>query len=124
MFPIRSTRLPHQAGALRIVLRPHASSPSPSRPLRTAAAIRSLSFAPLIRPSNGELNFKSTSITAQSRGQVRWSTSSDRRPEPASKVPVGQILRQALRFSSLFQGRNLKQLFRDSPEETVLALLL
>lgn len=124
MFPIRSTRLSQQAGLLRIVLRPHAS-PSSLLPLPPASAVRSWSSSSLNGLSNGGLKSNCKPTTAQQRGQqTRWNTSYDRRPEIAPKLTVGQILRRALRFSGLFRGQTLRKMFQDSPEETVLALLL
>lgn len=121
MLPIRSTRLP-QRGAIRAVLRPQTSL-VPLRP-PPASAIRTLSSAPVIRASHGELK----SRAARARGQARWNTSYERRSTSNFNVkqpePISQILRRALRFSNVFKGQTLRTMFRDSPEETALALFL
>lgn len=91
---------------------------------------------PLRKPT-GELRLSSSAsprhclpsvAKARTRGQARYATSSDNKPppdqEPFRMEPLGQVMRRAMRLNNIFKGQTLRQMFRDSPEETSLAVFL
>lgn len=118
MLPIRSAKLPPN-GMLQAVLRSHTSQwrPTPST--------RALSTAPLIRHS-----IRRNNTTREcKRGQRRWNTSQNKPPQPKGQTFVQQptfwqIMKRALNIRKMFEGQNLKKMFRESPEETVIAVAL
>lgn len=119
MLAIRGTKLP-QFGTLRVALRPQ------TRLLRSSTMpVGKSKTSPVTRP----FKIQDNNISACARIQTRWladHTQDSRRntftaPQHAS---VGAILRRALRFDLLFKGQSLRKLYRQSPEELVLALIL
>lgn len=124
MSAFRSAKLPRRE-LLRAVVEPR-QSPFQVNTIRTFSSLRSL--------GSGSGN---NSIQTQNSGrQVRYASKSSFTP-PGRQPPdgkqfqattpppsLGQILRSALRLPNLFRGQNLKTLFRQSPEELVLALAL
>ncbi|KAL2273752.1 hypothetical protein FJTKL_04134 [Diaporthe vaccinii] len=124
MSAIRSAKLPRRE-LLRAVIEPR-HSPLRVNTIRTAG----------ILPFSGSSSRHTLLPTSTSSCQVRYASKSTftppGRPPPDGKQTgtappppsVGQILRTALRLPNLFRGQNLKSLFRQSPEELVLALIL
>ncbi|KAF3760476.1 hypothetical protein M406DRAFT_268439 [Cryphonectria parasitica EP155] len=92
---------------------------------RSTAYTRALKALPSSTPYHGLPDARGSLV----QDQTRWITSDSRRPQPSGqpnkqKEAFWQTLRRALRFSSIFRGQSLRKLFRESPEETVLAVLL
>jgi hypothetical protein len=124
MYAIHSAKLPRRE-LLRGFLEPR-HSPLRVNTIRTLHGVRSL------RPNDGS----KLTQTPNSFIPVRYASKSTftppGRPPPngnqfqtaAPPPSLGQVLRSALRLPNLFRGQNLKTLFRQSPEELVLALVL
>lgn len=123
MNAVRSARLPRRE-LLRAVLEPR-HSPLQVNTIRTLHRVRSPS------PVVGNTLLQTPIPGRQVRYASKSSFTPPGRPPPdgqrSQTTPppsVGQILRSALRLPNLFRGQNLKTLFRQSPEELVLALAL
>ncbi|ROW03158.1 hypothetical protein VPNG_08125 [Cytospora leucostoma] len=118
MSALRSAQLPRHE-VLRAVLR---TRPSPLQ-LSTS---RPFTSPPTRRAANGPLAPSLVRSHVQLRYSSKQAFTSDRYPSPngPTQQSFWEVIRGALRIRNIFRGQTLKTLFRQSPEELVLALAL
>ncbi|PSR85907.1 hypothetical protein BD289DRAFT_367921 [Coniella lustricola] len=127
MIPFRAAKLP-QYGALRV------AAQAAARPCISPVRTLTLQYRRPVAsaPANPQI-LSPTAQIQRLQGQARWYTpenqSSPPPPPPPpyttqTKEPIWKTLGRLLSFSTIFRGQTFKKMFRDSPEETTLAVII